>query len=342
MVEKQQAMADEEIKTAETSNVENKLENRIAAVDFFKAHKEAITVFLCSVCIFASCIINITADKQAHVIQVNTDVENADANTAQPVGGERVEDAQENDALDNIITDENGNRPFLRPEGIAPSVLDETKIDPQFPSDISKALKVNMVTSDKKTAYITFDDGPSENTQQILDILKKYGVKATFFVLGEKAQMRPDLVLRIFNEGHTVANHTYSHEYDTVYQSPEVLREEIYKTEDIIASIIGRKNVMKLFRFPGGSMNKRQSEMRADFEQFGYKYADWNALNGDAEMADYTYDHCIARIKETCSDTGDVVILMHDAATKQMTAAALPETIEYLISQGYSFERIVP
>ena len=79
-----------------------------------------------------------------------------------------------------------------------------------------------------------------------------------------------------------------------------------------------------------------------DFENFGYKYADWNALNGDAEMADYTYDHCISRIKETCSDTGDVVILMHDAPLKTMTVATLPETIEYLISQGYSFERIVP
>ena len=341
MVEKRQIAADIEIKTAETSDVTDKLENRFAVVDFFKANREAITVFLCSVCIFASCIISITADKQAHSVQVHTDEVTVDGGPAQPVGGERVDDAQEN-AADNIITDENGNRPFVRPEGIAPSVLDETKIDPQFPSDISKALKVNMVTADKKVAYITFDDGPSENTQQILDILKKYGVKATFFVLGEKAQMRPDLVLRIFNEGHTVANHTYSHEYDTVYQSAQVLREEIYKTEDIIASIIGRKNVMKLFRFPGGSMNKRQSELRYDFEQFGYKYTDWNALNGDAEIADYTYDHCIARIKETCSDTGDVVILMHDAATKQMTAASLPETIEYLISQGYSFERIVP
>lgn len=339
MVEKEMAAVREEI-TEITADDDIKT-NRPQG--FFKRHGEALVALLCSMCILAACIINLTAkeDTQKNDVTVLTGAEETGDKDGLNAENELQENTGENVEI-TVITDENGNRPFVRPAGIAPSPLNEEKIDPAFPSDISKALKVNMVTSDKKVAYLTFDDGPSDNTEQILEILKKYGVKATFFVLGEKCELRPELVKKMFDEGHTIGNHTYSHDYEAIYESAEALREEIYKTEDIIAGIIGRENVMKLFRFPGGAMSPRQSELRADFENFGYKYADWNALNGDAEMADYTYDHCISRIKETCSDTGDVVILMHDAPLKTMTVAALPETIEYLISQGYSFERIVP
>lgn len=334
MVENKTAVAEE--KNGETSGNSDLYTEKNEKDTFLKRYGESIAVFLCSVCILVSCVINLTVPKDGfNETAIHT-------GTEETADNENTESNQPSTENTDVIEDENGNRPFVRPAGIAPSPLDESKIDPGFPSDISRALKVNMVTSPKKVAYLTFDDGPSENTAQIIEILKKYGVKATFFVLGEKAELRPDLVLKLFEEGHTVANHTYSHDYEKIYESPQQLREEIYKTEDIIASIIGRENVMKLFRFPGGAMSPRQSLMRADFESFGYKYADWNALNGDAEMADYTYDHCISTIKETCSDTGDVIVLLHDAPLKTMTVAALPETIEYLISQGYSFERIVP
>lgn len=191
-----------------------------------------------------------------------------------------------------------------------------------------------------KTAYLTFDDGPSANTEIILDVLSQYGIKATFFILGEKAEQNPELVQRIFDEGHTIGNHSYDHDYDKVYGTREEFEWQILKWEEAVGGIIGSENLVKLMRFPGGSKDDWKYIYRNIADEMGYKYVDWTALNGDADGQPFSEERCMEEIAKYCSGEKDVVILMHDSAKKDITARMMPQIIEYLIGQGYSFKRI--
>lgn len=182
--------------------------------------------------------------------------------------------------------------------------------------------------------YLTFDDGPSLNiTPQILDVLKKENVKATFFVIGSLAEENSDIVKRAFDEGHYIANHTYSHRYKEVYSSKEFFIEEVKMGEKIIENITGNKT--KLFRFPGGSFGK--DEYIGILESHGYEHIDWNSLNGDAEALNVSKSTMMKKLKESMYGQNPLIVLMHDAATKQTTVNALPEIIGYIREQGYEF-----
>lgn len=187
-----------------------------------------------------------------------------------------------------------------------------------------------------KTAYLTFDDGPSkEITPLILDILQKYNVKATFFVLGGMVQNNGPILSREFNEGHSVGNHTYSHQYNYIYASPERLLGEINKTDDLIKAVFPDYKE-KIFRFPGGSFDKSQ-KFKDSVTNAGYKYVDWNCLNGDAEGINIPAEKLFYRFKNTLQHNNPVIILMHDSSTKSTTVQALPQIIEYLKAQGFEF-----
>jgi len=211
---------------------------------------------------------------------------------------------------------------------------------PDYPE---KADITNFLIADKsmgKKAYLTFDDGPSENTGALLDVLKAYNVKATFFVTGEAAQRNPDLLKRIHNEGHAIGNHSNTHVYDYIYDNPDTFWLEVTGAQKILENILGADNTQKLFRFPGGSFGEKKEQFLPLIESMGYKYVDWNALNGDAEGGDFTAEKSMEYIKEQCTDTGNVIVLMHDAKNKTVTVETLPQIIEYLKSQGYLFDKI--
>ncbi|MBQ9097340.1 MAG: polysaccharide deacetylase [Clostridia bacterium] len=191
-----------------------------------------------------------------------------------------------------------------------------------------------------KKAYLTFDDGPSENTGALLDILKTYNVKATFFVTGEAAERNPNLLIRIHNEGHSIGNHSNTHVYDYIYDNPDSFWLEVTGAQTILENILGADNTQKLFRFPGGSFGEKKAQFIPLIESMGYKYVDWNALNGDAEGGDFTAEKSMEYIKEQCADTGNVIVLMHDAKNKTVTVETLPQIIEYLKSEGYLFDKI--
>jgi peptidoglycan/xylan/chitin deacetylase (PgdA/CDA1 family) len=194
----------------------------------------------------------------------------------------------------------------------------------------------------EKVAYLTFDDGPSPTvTPQILDILKAEGIKATFFVIGDEAARYPELVQRIYNEGHTVANHTQSHVFSRIYASPQNYLESLKQCEETLKSILGEGYRSWLTRFPGGSFGKKLEPYRAAVNEAGYAYVDWNCVNGDAEGRHLSAKQLIQRLKQTAAGQEHLVILMHDAAVKQTTADTLPEIIQYLKGQGYSF-RLLP
>lgn len=189
-----------------------------------------------------------------------------------------------------------------------------------------------------KTAYLTFDDGPSHDiTPAVLDILKKENVKATFFVIGTMAEKNPEILKRINKEGHTIAKHTFSHDYNYLYSDPINFLEDYKKADSIISSIIGDYN-KSLIRFPGGSFGRQAYKKVA--EEVGYHYVDWNCLNGDAEGKNYSPKQLVENVKESSMNRQRLVILMHDSSGKENTAKALPGIIHYLKSSKYELKTL--
>ena len=201
----------------------------------------------------------------------------------------------------------------------------------------------NIYHTDKKVAYLTFDDGPSNNTHQILDILKQNNIKATFFVLGSQVEVFPETTNRIYNEGHYIANHGYSHKYSEIYQSPEQVLNEFNQCNQIVAKTINVPEYNShLFRFPGGSVGGKYAELKNQaitlLEQNDILHIDWNSLTGDSEKVNPTEEYLMNNLQKTTEGKNSLVILMHDAQAKKITAETLPKVIEYLQQQGYSFE----
>ena len=197
-----------------------------------------------------------------------------------------------------------------------------------------------QVNQGDKVAYLTFDDGPTANvTPKILDVLREKDAKATFFVLGKMMLANPDVAQRAVSEGHIIANHSFSHDYNTVYSTEESFAEEIKRAEEIIINTVGEDGYTKVFRFPGGSFNK-DAKFKEKLNDIGYVYVDWNALNGDAEGHNVSVSRQIQNITETIRGKNSVVVLMHDAATKQTTIDALGTIIDVLRENGYTFKTL--
>ena len=201
----------------------------------------------------------------------------------------------------------------------------------------------NIYHSETKRAFLTFDDGPSQNTNDILNILKDNNIKATFFVLGSQVEVFPETTNRIYNEGHYIANHGYSHKYSTIYQSPEQILNEYNQCNQIVANTIKVPEYNShLFRFPGGFVGGKYAQIKNDvlplFQQNNILYVDWNSLTGDSEKANPTEDYLMDNLQKTTEGKNSLVILMHDSQAKRVTVDFLPKVIEYLTQQGYEFE----
>lgn len=201
----------------------------------------------------------------------------------------------------------------------------------------------NIYHSDTKRAFLTFDDGPSSVTNTILDVLKQENVKATFFVLGSRVEAKPDVVKRIYDEGHFIANHGYSHVYESIYASPQAVLDEYNKCNEAVKNAIGVPEYNShLFRFPGGLVGGKYAIIKSQanelLEQNNIVHVDWNALNGDAETNNLTIEFELSRLQDTIQNKNSVVILMHDAPAKKVTAEALPQIIAYLKEQGFEFK----
>ena len=221
------------------------------------------------------------------------------------------------------------------PQNILPPASEE--------NDILKIFEKNP--TDKKVCYLTFDDGPNNSiTPRILDTLRKYGIKATFFQVGSLIKENTDMARRVYEEGHLIAGHSYTHTYSKLYATAESFTDEINSCEAEIKNVVG-DDFFPLIRFPGGSFNagtygERKQQYKSVLAQMGYYHCDWNALNGDAEGGSKSVEQLVERVKSSSKNKNKVVILMHDAANKKNTAEALPQIIEYFISQGYTFSRL--
>lgn len=197
--------------------------------------------------------------------------------------------------------------------------------------------------SDTKRAFLTFDDGPSSVTSKILDTLKQDNIKASFFVLGSNVEARPEMVKRMYDEGHFIGIHGTSHVYSQIYQSPQSVLDEYNMCNEKIKNALGEQEYNPhLFRFPGGLVGGKYAEIKQQAKELllqnNIVNIDWNALNGDAETNKLSPEFEMQRLRETTDGKNSVVILMHDAQAKSVTADTLPQIISYLKEQGYEFE----
>lgn len=190
-----------------------------------------------------------------------------------------------------------------------------------------KAYCNNPLETEKKIA-LTFDDGPNEMTLLVLDVLQKYNVKATFFCIGKNIETHPDILKRTIEEGHTVGNHSYSHSpFFDFYGKNQVIA-EINKTDDLIASVLGKKTT--LFRPPYGVTNP---SIRRALAVTKHKIIGWNirSLDGGTKNEKFIFDRIIKRIKP------GGIVLLHD--TSIQTVHVLEQLVSFLQKNNY---KVVP
>ena len=221
--------------------------------------------------------------------------------------------------------------------------LNQIEIEKKNKLENTKNNLSNIYHSDTKRAFLTFDDGPSQNTETILQILEQYQVKASFFVLGTQVEKKPELVKKIYEQGNFIGNHGYSHNYSAIYSSPQAVLDEYNHTNSLIQQALGDSNFNShLFRFPGGLAGGKYADIKNQardlLEQNEIFQVNWNALTGDSEKAKPTPEELMTNLQKTTEGKNSVVILMHDSAAKKVTADILPQVIEYLKSQGYEMK----
>ena len=198
------------------------------------------------------------------------------------------------------------------------------------------AMQPGMV---KKTAYLTFDDGPSCLTESYLDILKEEGAKATFFLIGQQIDGdMAEIIKREIDEGHEIGVHTYCHEANEIYANEESCLKDIMKIRELLERQFNYE--AKLVRFPWGSANSYISTFRNNIinkiHENGMEYADWNVSAEDSVGTPTAYS-IMSNIRKDYKKYNDPVILMHDSSCNKQTLETLRDIIRELKDAGYSF-----
>ncbi|OON98215.1 MAG: hypothetical protein ATN36_01220 [Epulopiscium sp. Nele67-Bin005] len=194
---------------------------------------------------------------------------------------------------------------------------------------------------DEKIAYLTYDDGPTTGiTEELLDILKKEGVKATFFVVGKEIIDKEHILKRMHDEGHTIGLHTYSHDYKKVYSSPQIFIDEMKQTQETINKALGEEVVANFIRFPGGSAGKLTPEFYDIIKANGYTIFDWNVSIEDGINPRYSPYELLENAKKPLDKQTVRIILAHCNLTNKNTCIATPQIIAYYKGLGYTFDTI--
>ena len=213
--------------------------------------------------------------------------------------------------------------------------------DPYPDMGVSKPDPVQPEKGDK-VVYLTFDDGPSDLTLPLLDVLDRYNVKATFFNVGIRGETAETAMKETVRRGHVLAVHTYTHEFRSVYASKEAYFEDFKKEWDYIYSVTGVKP--DIFRFPGGSINGFNKgtarEIINEMNRRGYTYFDWNVDSGDATGNGIPPQTIYNNVISGVQGKNKAVVLMHNTNRKQTTLDILPKIIEKLQSMGYRFDML--
>lgn len=302
-------------------------------------------------------VIIVVEDEGGNITESTAKVEILEADTAPPeilgLGQRSIRFGEEIDLLAGIsaVDERDGN--------VEVTVTDDNGFSSTVPGTYTVSYEArdtsdNIATStstfivsqndNSKIIYMTFDDGPSANTQGILDVLDKYNVKATFFVTGAY----PNYASYISEEhkrGHAIGLHTYSHKYDVLYSSEDAYFNDLNAVSDVVYNQIGIRS--KLIRFPGGGSNTISSKyttgimtsLTAKVRTVGYQYYDWNSENGDGRSG-MTADDLVATAISSGGNKETIMMLLHDGAGSQETVKALPRIIEHFKNKGYTFKPI--
>ncbi|MFD3158021.1 polysaccharide deacetylase family protein [Haloimpatiens sp. FM7330] len=218
---------------------------------------------------------------------------------------------------------------------------------------IKNALEKNHQIDNEKLAFLTFDDGPSVITPKVLNVLKQSNVKATFFLVGraiEHTDLNKKLVKKIYEEGHSLGNHSYSHLLNKLYPKNKINIEtcinEINKTNNLIKKIVGQNFTTRVVRIPGGFFSRRYykdpnlNKFEAELKKNNMYNIDWNIYALDCEAKNKNAGEIFEAVKNSVGNKRKVVILMHDSYGKEETVKALPRIINYLKGKGFKFKVI--
>ena len=307
-------------------------------------------VLICLLLVFGNIYIslnNLNDDKEKNLIAIQENkVEENNIENKNLENKDLDENLNKNTSQDiKTIIDKDKNGYYIGKHirlGIHDTEEIKKKFVPQFNLDGQQMIK-DIYLSEEKQVYLTFDDGPSKDiTPQILDILKENDVKATFFVLGARVDLYPETTKRIFEEGHYLANHGYSHKYADIYRNKDTVFEEYIWCENSIKAALNNPDYnCYLFRFPGGSSGGRYSRIKAEAREhlnsYAVAYTNWNCLTGDAEGKN-TKEECIQELIRTKGNQNSLIVLMHDSNDKVQTLESLPEIIQYFKNEGYTFK----
>lgn len=207
----------------------------------------------------------------------------------------------------------------------------EEKKMPVSPASVSAEPEV------PKKVYLTFDDGPSRQTEKVLDILKKKKVKATFFMIGRDDEYSQNLYKRVVREGHTLGMHSYSHLYKEIYGSLEGFQKDFNKISDHLFDITGVRSVF--YRFPGGSSNSIKQFPIKEYTKFlneqGVTYMDWNVIAANGTTDNVTKREMVQSVMDGVAKYDTSIVLLYDSADKKMTAKSLEDIIDSLLAGGY-------
>lgn len=206
--------------------------------------------------------------------------------------------------------------------------------------EVVGALSASEEKVNEKTAYLTFDDGPSCLTDKYLDVLEKEGVKATFFVIGQQIDGEyKKTITREIESGHEIGIHTYTHEADDIYCNCSTYYNDVMKVRNELEKEFNYKP--KLVRFPWGSANSYISNYRKNiiemFEKDGMDYADWN-VSAEDSVGNPTKESIMKNIRKDYSKYCEPVILMHDSGANKVTLSVLGNIITELKEHGYKFD----
>lgn len=255
-------------------------------------------------------------------------------------------------------------KPSSGPEVSLPGPLDEPKpeppagqehelpekiFEPEHPyyedlyPDFYAPQELTASNAPEGIVYLTFDDGPSERTDEILAVLARENIKATFFVVGQTSEANLQRMRDITDQGHTIAMHSYSHNYTKIYASVEAFLDDMYQIFNQIRDTTGVTPTF--FRFPGGSVNSYDygiyEDIMAEMLRRGFIPCDWNMSAQDATAIPLPVSEIIANVLST-SNRSRGVVLMHDSSARTTTAEALPELIRQLRASGFQLEKLTP
>lgn len=210
------------------------------------------------------------------------------------------------------------------------------------------AIAPESVVETTKKVYLTFDDGPGTQTAEILDILKKEKVKATFFVTGKEDSYSKKLYRRIVNEGHTLGMHSYSHIYDNIYKSEKAFSADFNKLYKLLYDVTGK--YPEWYRFPGGSSTETMKTSLGSLvhvlEEKDVSYIDWNVISPEAMNPKVSKKDMINGIMSDVSGYDTAVVMLYDAANRPMTVKSLPSLIKKMKQKKYELlpldQSIVP